>query len=144
MSNEAVYGSVSRHSTETSKSTRTSESRSPPVTSQCSASEHEPSSEELSSASSSKSQDSSETPSDLLSEERTEDYTPSGTLELYLSNDTHTVPGYSSTYTNALVYTNGFPDDDPLAQAEIEDEMEKEAQSRAQKPIDAYDLAFGS
>ncbi|KAF8861771.1 hypothetical protein BDZ45DRAFT_242068 [Acephala macrosclerotiorum] len=75
-------------------------------------------------------------PSSTLQE--AQDYELSSTLEMFLSDETHTVSTYGTSYINSLVYTYGFPDDQP-AQEEIELEMGIEAESRARRLIEKFD-----
>ena len=63
---------------------------------------------------------------------------PSEPLVYYLSDPTHSNPGYSSAYTTALTYTYGFPQDEP-SRSEMEEEIMVESQARVQVNIDGYE-----
>ncbi|KAH6681421.1 hypothetical protein B0J14DRAFT_556844 [Halenospora varia] len=68
---------------------------------------------------------------------------PSELLVTYLEDTTHTNPGYSTAYTNGLIYTCGFPEE-PDAQQDLEAEIVREAQARVLGSVSQYgnDLAY--
>jgi len=56
-------------------------------------------------------------------------------LIAYLQDSTHTNPGYSTSYTQGLINTYGFPEE-PAARQDLESEIVREAQARAQVDIE--------
>lgn len=73
---------------------------------------------------------------------RHEYYTPSEPLLDYLEETTHSNPGFSPTYINALTYIYGFPQE-PQAVSELETEMIVESQAQALAGIDEFDRRMG-
>ncbi|KAH8647061.1 hypothetical protein BGZ60DRAFT_535414 [Tricladium varicosporioides] len=67
---------------------------------------------------------------------------PSELLVTYLEDTTHTNPGYSTTYTNGLIYTCGFPEE-PDAQQDLESEIVREAEARIQGSVNQYGDGIG-
>jgi hypothetical protein len=67
-----------------------------------------------------------------------DEHKPHVPLEYYLEDTTHSNPGYSSGYTNALIYRYGFPEES-TAISELESEYVFEAESRAQGVVAEYD-----
>jgi len=59
-------------------------------------------------------------------------------LTNYLTDLTHTNPGYSYSYTNSLIYTCDFPNDANTI-SELESEITVEAQERTRAFLDGYD-----
>lgn len=102
------------------------------------------SSKSTSSKSSSKSQTISDSGTEYTdSSNGSYSYTQSEPLIYYVNDPAHSNPGYSSSYTNALTYTYGFPQEGP-ARTELEQEIVAESQSRVQGNIDGYDQQTGS
>jgi hypothetical protein len=70
--------------------------------------------------------------------ETIQQHAPPYPLTTYVNNSTHTNPGYSSSYPDALAYVHGYPLD-RAASAELEQEIITDAESRAQRSIDGFD-----
>jgi len=56
-----------------------------------------------------------------------------------LDDPTHSNPGYSTSYTNALAYTYGYPEDE-ATRSEFEKEILVENEARAQRNIEGYGM----